>query len=108
MRLWRIGASVAAAVWMASAPAGCAASRICNGRELQSVKTADEEAVAMSRFWKECRPLTAAAVDEAGHPVSFGDADWTARVHRVTLSGGEAPFEHRVLDGKNVLILLNE
>lgn len=82
---------------------------ICEGAELRLVQTADEEAEAMQRFRDECRPLSMRAYDAAGEPVPFSDADWIDRVRRIDLSGsGHRLFEHPVIAGKNVALLMGE
>lgn len=90
--------------------AGCDAKPgICEGSELGQVQTSAEEAEAMQRFRDECRPLSMRAYDATGQAVPFSDDTWMTRVHRLELSGaGKRLFEHAVLEGKNVALLMGE
>lgn len=95
---------------MAVGSAGCdGALGICDGAELRQVQTSLEEAEAMQRFRDECRPLSMRAYDANDEAVPFSATDWMSRVRRVDLSGaGRRLFEHRVIEGKNVGLLMGE
>ena len=93
----------ALALLFASALAGgCIEPGVCDGVGLLQAQTADEEADEMHRFRDECRPLSLRALDADGQPIPIAEG-WMAKVHHIELSGrGSRPFEHTVLDGKNL------
>jgi hypothetical protein len=99
----------ALALLLASALAGgCVQPGVCDGVGLVQAQTADEEADEMHRFRNECRPLSLRALDVADRPVPIAEG-WMAKVHHISLSGrGSRPFEHTVLDGKNLAHLTGE
>jgi len=82
---------------------------ICGGAELSQVQTREEEAEAMQRFRDECRPLSMRAYDAADEALSLSDTDWMSHVHHVSLSGaGSRLFEHTVIEGNNLGLLMGE
>lgn len=112
----------ALAVVLASLLGGCVEPGTCDGLYLRQVQTADEEADEMHNFRAECRPLSlraldasgepipiAGALDARGQPLPIDDRTWMAEVHHIELSGrGSRPFEHTVLDGKNLVHLTGQ
>lgn len=82
---------------------------ICDGAELSQAETSLDEAEAMQRFRDECRPLSMRAFDSSGEAIPFSSSDWMTRVHRISLSGaGRRLFDHQVIEGKNVGLLMGE
>lgn len=101
-------ASLVALVLVSSA-AGCAKPGVCEGADLVQVQTVDEEADEMRRFRAECGPLSMRIFDAADQAIPFSDEQWTTKVHHIDLSGrGSRKFQHTVLDGKNVLLMMGE
>lgn len=96
-------------LFLASALAGgCVRPGVCDGAGLVQAQTADEEADEMHRFRDECRPLSMRALDADDQPIPIAEG-WMAKVHHIQLSGrGSRPFEHTILDGKNLAHLTGE
>ena len=86
---------------------GCR-SGTCGGGEAAKAKTPAEEASALDRVWKDCRPLSLSAFASDGSQVSFSDPALTKKIHRVKISTGLRSFEHTLIAPDNVLLLLRE
>ena len=88
---------------------GCGDDPVCAGRGLAAASDAREEAAAMEAFFARCAPLSMRAFDASGRPLSMSDPGWFDRVDHVTLGSDSGPtFEHRVLEGRNLEILVRE
>ncbi len=98
------------ATYLAAALCAVACSRghVCDGGELSLAKTSAAERTALARISAQCNPLSVAARDKSGAALPLSDPAWTTKVQSVRIGAGQAPFEHVVIDGKNVLVLLNE
>jgi hypothetical protein len=102
-------APLVALVLVSSLAGACAEPGTCDGVELVQVQTIDEEADEMRRFRAECGPLSLRILDEAGQAIPFSHAQWMMKVRRIELTGrGHGRFEHLVLDGKNIALLMGE
>jgi hypothetical protein len=97
------------ALVLVSSAAGCVKPGVCEGVDLVQVQTIDEEADEMRRFRAECGPLSMRIFDASGQAIPFSDEQWTSKVHHIDVSGrGSRLFQHTVLDGKNVLLMMGE
>ncbi|MEX2188372.1 MAG: hypothetical protein WD875_16310 [Pirellulales bacterium] len=77
---------------------------------LANVRTADEERLAFTRLHADAgnAGLTFEALDAAGGRLDMGVPDWWKSAATLRISVGDETAEHRVLDGKNIGLLMGE
>lgn len=77
---------------------------------LAGVRTADEERDAFTRLQADAGQvgLMLEALDAAGKTLDMAAANWTRSAATLRITVGDETVEHRVLDGKNINLLLGE
>ncbi len=99
---------IAFVVVVALCAVACSRSRVCKGGELAEAKTAVAEHNAFEHIAARCGSLSMAAYDARGALVPFSDPKWPTKVRRIRIVAGGAAFEHVVIDGRNVGVLMGE
>ncbi|MCC7070561.1 MAG: hypothetical protein IT383_04520 [Deltaproteobacteria bacterium] len=106
------GARCAVLLVALSGTVACQRDQVAAIEALHAARTAPAERAALEAIWRVARergaPLTLTVRDRGDALVPVSDQRWWSRADHVVIGLGDRQIEHRVVQGDNLLVLLNE